>query len=408
MVNAQVRVRGVELPVNIAITGPDKPQLSESLRLKWQNLIDVMARTLGVPAGLVMQLDKDEIRVFLSSMTDGNPYSAGASESLTHGLYCETVVGRNRKLLVPDATESPLWADNPDIKLGMISYLGLPVRWPDGEFFGTICALDGKSNSYSRNYEELLTILRDGMEEDLRETVENYEELARAFSELEQSNRHLHDTLRKNEILLGEVHHRVKNNLQIISSLVQLQADTVEDRVVGDMLMTIYNRIGSMGAVHEILYQSDDFRTISVRDYIELLSSNVVRVLSPRDATPNLSVKIDPGVQTNIDTAVAVGLIVNELVTNAIKHAFPDPRSGKITIVFTDDGAGDFVLSVGDNGVGISRDEFEGAEGLGHELVLMLAKQLHGTIDVESNGGTTFQIHLQAVKKEDSRWDYES
>ena len=114
-----------------------------------------MAALFDVPTGLVMRIVGDQIEVLISSEGEFNPYTVGASEHLFgSGLYCETVIRSGGRLLVPNALHDPHWKDNPDVKLNMLSYLGLPITWPDRTPFGTICVLDSKTNGYNETYEK--------------------------------------------------------------------------------------------------------------------------------------------------------------------------------------------------------------------------------------------------------------
>ena len=113
---------------------------------KWQEIVDLLAEGLHVPSALIMKVEPPNIRVFLRSESEGNPYERDELASLNTGLYCETVMKTRRLLLVPDALSDQEWNANPDIKLGMVSYMGVPVLWPNGTIFGTICVLDGKAN----------------------------------------------------------------------------------------------------------------------------------------------------------------------------------------------------------------------------------------------------------------------
>jgi GAF domain-containing protein len=140
-----------------------------------------------VPAGLIMRIVGDEIHVFVSSTTEGDPYHPGDSEHfLGSGLYCKTVVTENHELLVPNALFDEAWRNNPDVRLNMISYLGYPIRWPNGGPFGTICVLDSKPNSYSEKYKRLMTQFRDIVEihlEILYIEAKRREELERLVNE---------------------------------------------------------------------------------------------------------------------------------------------------------------------------------------------------------------------------------
>jgi PAS domain S-box-containing protein len=135
---------------------------------KWQKIVDLLARTIGVPAGLIMRVHPDEIEVFVASDTADNPYVAGAKEHLNTGLYCETVMEQRGSLLVPNALEDPDWDDNPDLALNMVSYLGFPLIWPDDQVFGTVCVLDNKTNAYSSDYIALVQQFSEIINDDLK------------------------------------------------------------------------------------------------------------------------------------------------------------------------------------------------------------------------------------------------
>jgi len=143
---------------------------------EWQSIVDLLARILGVPAGLIMRLDKGALEVFVSSQSEGNPYKVGEKEVMENsGLYCETVIKNNAMLKVPNALIDEDWKNNPDVKLNMISYLGLPILYPSGEPFGTICALDNEENHYTDDYEELLHGLRRLIERELEILHKNFQ-----------------------------------------------------------------------------------------------------------------------------------------------------------------------------------------------------------------------------------------
>ena len=143
-------------------------EIPSEVLLKWPEIVNVLAEVMHVPAALVMQVEPPNIKVFVSSESTGNPYEHGELASLNTGLYCETVMRTRQPLLVPDALADEEWKSNPDIKLGMISYLGFPIAWPDGEIFGTICALDNKKNDHGELHRKLLSQFRDVLQEDLR------------------------------------------------------------------------------------------------------------------------------------------------------------------------------------------------------------------------------------------------
>lgn len=164
----------------------------------WQEIIDVLAQAIGVPAALVMRVNGPNIEVFVSSNTKGNPYHPGDKEKVNgSGLYCETVMKTSEKLLVPNALEDALWRNNPDIKLGMISYFGFPILLPSGKPFGTICVLDSKQNAYSKNVEVLMQSLRDLIQSNLAMIYMN--------QVLGDENKRLNDYLAELQALRGVV-----------------------------------------------------------------------------------------------------------------------------------------------------------------------------------------------------------
>ncbi len=136
---------------------PGSIAIPDAMLKDWQSVVNILAELMHVPAGLIMRVVDSDIEVFVSSQSDGNPYTPGDKEVLVgSGLYCETVLAKKHRLLIPNALRDENWKNNPDIKLNMISYLGYPIVWPDGAPFGTICVLDRKENAYSETYEQLL------------------------------------------------------------------------------------------------------------------------------------------------------------------------------------------------------------------------------------------------------------
>jgi len=140
----------------------------------WQEIVNILADMIPIPASLIMRLDDPNIEVFVSSNGKANPYHPGDKEKVYgSGLYCETVIKTKDKLLVPNALADANWKDNPDIKLGMISYLGFPILLPDGKPFGTICVLDNKQNQYSENVEKLMQNFRNLLQSHLESIYMN-------------------------------------------------------------------------------------------------------------------------------------------------------------------------------------------------------------------------------------------
>jgi len=192
-----------------------EPPIPDPILEKWQKIVNLMAEMLDVPAGLIMRILGEDIHVFVSSKTKGNPYHPGDHEHFWgSGLYCETVVNKNHELLVPNALLDEAWKNNPDVKLNMISYLGYPIRWPDGKPFGTICVLDCKTNSYSDKYKGLITHFRDIAETHLEiiyTEAKRREELEHLVNERTASLRiAVAQQIEANERVISEISERKK------------------------------------------------------------------------------------------------------------------------------------------------------------------------------------------------------
>jgi GAF domain-containing protein len=157
---------------------PPSIQIPPETVSKWQEIVDLLAEIVRVPSALIMQVEPPNVKVLVSSESEGNPYEPDEAAPLDTGLYCETVMKTRRPLL--DALQAEEWKSNPDIKLGMISYLGIPISWPDGKVFGTICVLDSKRNDYSELFIRLMLQWRDVLQADLRALTTQNEQLQEA------------------------------------------------------------------------------------------------------------------------------------------------------------------------------------------------------------------------------------
>jgi two-component sensor histidine kinase len=198
--------------------------------------------------------------------------------------------------------------------------------------------------------------------------------------------------LREKEILLKEIHHRVKNNLQVISSLLSLQSEKLQDQQAGQLFRDSQNRIRSMALIHEKLYQSHDLARIDIRGYIQSLSHFLMRSFAAEARSVDFQTQVDE-IFLGIDQAVPCGLIINELVSNALKHAFPNHREGVVFIRLHKDGEGQIHLEVGDNGIGFPEGvDFQNTTSLGLQLVNSLVGQLDGTITLNCTAGAIFLI----------------
>ncbi|MRR57139.1 MAG: PAS domain S-box protein [Deltaproteobacteria bacterium] len=211
-------------------------------------------------------------------------------------------------------------------------------------------------------------------------------------TERKRAEKRIVAALAEKEILLKEVHHRVKNNLQIISALLDLQSDYISDEQSLVFFRESRDRIKSMALVHERLYNSKNFASIDIFEYIENLTSHLA--LSYVEDPERVSVKLEiADMSLGIEEAIPCGLIINELISNSLKHAFPGGRKGEITVACRIDGDGIVTLEVRDNGVGLPAVlDFKNTETLGLQIVNLLTKQLRGRIAVDAEQDGTAVI----------------
>lgn len=220
-----------------------------------------------------------------------------------------------------------------------------------------------------------------------------YKSLEQKVEERTAANRQLQDALAEREVLLKEIHHRVKNNLQIVSSLLDLQTNTINDDHTKGYFLESRNRIHAMAMIHEMLYQTSDFVVIDFARYLDRLTSTLFQVYEPGGRVSR-TVDVHEA-DLCLDEAIPCGLIVNELVSNALKYAFPDDREGGLKVGLYGNDNDMITLTVEDDGIGLPASlDYRETETLGLQLVNLLVRQLRGTIELESTPGTFFRIQF--------------
>ena len=218
--------------------------------------------------------------------------------------------------------------------------------------------------------------------------------IVRDITDRKLAEEQIHASLREKEILLNEIHHRVKNNMQVISSLLDLQARSTGNPELTEKLNESKSRIRSMAMIHEKLYNSKDFTRIDLVDYVRVLSQELFQLYKINPGKIDLVIQSDGVVYMDINKTIPCGLILNELISNTLKHAFPGDRQGKLQILINETKNAEIEIIVRDNGLGLLDDvDIHQSQTLGLDLVDgLIKKQLNGQIEVRRDNGTEFRI----------------
>ncbi|MBT2163421.1 sensor histidine kinase [Zobellia barbeyronii] len=223
--------------------------------------------------------------------------------------------------------------------------------------------------------------------------------LLHAHHNLYKTKNELEEKIQEKETLIKEVHHRVKNNLQTVSSLLSLQSRGIVDKDVKSLLKSSQNRVITMAIVHEMLYMREDLSKIEYKSYVQELAEYLVR--SIKGTSSNITLNIDiPNVKLNIDTAIPLGLLINETVTNALKYGIVDKNKGEIHIKLRKTDDNEFVLNMGDDGQGFPKDvTHKNSKSLGLKLIHNLSRQLQGSIIRDlTQKGTHYTIKFKEIR----------
>lgn len=218
------------------------------------------------------------------------------------------------------------------------------------------------------------------------------------ITERKRAQARIEKTLEEKTVLLKELHHRVKNNLQMISSLLNLQANSSNDKQLREVLNECQNRVKAMGLTHQLLYEYKDFSRVDLSEYLRRLSQLLLSTYRSRSKGVKLDLMLPAEhYYVGLEKAIPCGLAVNELITNAFKHAFSADRNGTITVALSSDNINEVVLTIADDGVGLPPDfDIDNISSVGLRLVPLLATQLQGSLTVESAGGSHFVLRFPA------------
>ncbi|MDF1526127.1 MAG: PAS domain S-box protein [bacterium] len=319
--------------------------------------------------------------VNINRLEDGKYVDINEGFSQITGYTREEVMGRT-------SIELGIWVDPQDREKfadglkqkGYVNNLESKFRAKDGSI------LEGLMSAKLLNLKQephILSITRD------------ITELKKAEEALIKSEEQLRASLGEKEILLKEIHHRVKNNLQVISGLLDLQAHHINDPMGREIYKESQNRVITMALIHEELYQSVNLGQVDFDDYIRNLCENLMISYGADRKQINLDISTEKTSMV-VDTAIPCGLIINELMTNALKHAFPDKRKGTISLSFRQLKNKNYMLTVSDNGIGMpGKVDINKTTSLGMQLITVLVGQLGGTLKLNRREGTSFTIKFK-------------
>jgi PAS domain S-box-containing protein len=222
----------------------------------------------------------------------------------------------------------------------------------------------------------------------------------RDITKQKEMSEELIENIHKKEVLMREIHHRVKNNLAVIQSLLSLSLKNIRDPEAREYINISANRVKSMSMIHDRLYRTQDCSSVKIAEYMHSL----VNMLMDFYKTDSNRIKFDckiPDISLDVDIMIPCGLIVNELITNAIKYAFPDEKRGTIHIELQKGSEDEYTLLVGDDGIGLPEDlNIYQTESLGMQIVTSLVKQMQGSLEVAVNNGTEFKIRFRETRRE--------
>jgi PAS domain S-box-containing protein len=325
---------------------------------------------------LLASIVESSHEAIIGKTLDGTIISWNCGAEKIYGYKKEEAIGQNITFIIPDDKKHELEEFHRKVVLGekIQQHETMRVR-KDGTKFYVSLTISPIKDSYGKIAGASI------IEHDI--TVQKIASLQ------------LKNSLKEKEILLKEIHHRVKNNLQIVSSLLNLQANCIDDKKALSVFIECQNRIRAMALVHEKLYQAKDFVRIDFGGYVRDLVSNLFQSYAVNTYQTNFHHNIDD-IFINVDTIITLGLIINELVTNSIKHAFINTVQGGIFVSFFRKDANILVLSVADTGSGLPENfNINNTESLGLRLVTTLVDQLNGNIEAKVNKGTEFVITFE-------------
>ena len=384
----------------------EKIDIPDEIVQKWQKIVNIIAKVIQVPAALIMRVDPPYLEVFRSSISKNNPYTVGDREHWT-GLYCECVLKTNKELLIPNALKDLRWDKNPDIKLGMISYFGVPLFWPKGEAFGTVCVLDSKENEYSIIYKDLLIQFKDLIEVHLELLWEGYK----------RNMMHEESLLKEKLTVLGQlaagVAHELRNPLSVIKNtayILNMILKEPETEVKESIQLVEREVAASEGIIDSLL----EFASPKSLELIQGDINDVIRISLTRINIPeNIEIAIQLGEKVPRSILIdpdRLTLAFGNIITNALQSMH---EGGQLVIKSEVQIPNRVAITFTDTGVGIPEKNLDQlfeplfttkAKGIGLGLAVSktLVEAHGGSIEVQSKlgKGSTFKVRLPILAEE--------
>ena len=391
---AEERLKG-QLAVNMALTGLSGSIISQSYSLKdIAVIVQEYARLLteseeGCVSGLTPDTGSNVI--LSTTLTMGAVNSAALKKTNDdemrngrnrYGGLWGYALNNRQAFFTNDPSAHESWVEPPPGHPRIRRFLSVPVLFYD-ELVGQI-ALGNSTRDYTEN--DLVTVRRIGSL------------FAMAINHIRNENRIL-ASLHEKEVLIKELHHRVKNNMQVVSSLLALQSRKVDDERYRKYFEESQNRIHAMAMVHEKLYRSEDMARVDFSEYIRDLTRHLFYTynINPRAIRLHLDVA---EIYLGIDTAIPCAMIINELVSNSLEHAFPGGREGNLTVRLHRNDGGMHILTVTDDGVGIPEDfSIDKLQTLGMQIIQSLTRQVRGTLEMVGKGGTHATVVFDGIPR---------
>ncbi|MBI4286003.1 MAG: AAA family ATPase [Chloroflexi bacterium] len=365
-----------------------------------KKIMNVVIESSAAQHGYLLIEEEDNLFVRAESHISEKQATRTLSQKLDDATeICRAIVRyvyrTGERVCLDNASQEGMFKDNPEVQgLQLRSVLCLPVI-NQSRTIGILYLENRLSDSVFTSAKTQMTEL---LTSQAAISIEN----SRLVEEMKKADQQVKKSLREKEVLLKEIHHRVKNNLQIIHSMLNLQLPFIRELGALDAFKESQNRIHSMALIHEKLYQSETLSRIDLAEYIENLADNLFLSYQGTERAIRPTVHIE-NVSLDVDTVIPCALIINELVSNSLKHAFPasSPRAddgGEIDISLCRDGGNRLILTVKDNGIGLPQDfSIDRSASLGLQLVDILVQQLKGALRIGSNGGAAFTVSFEPV-----------